>query len=243
MSNFESAAKPWLVFRHAGLEHIGTIAPVFERAGVPYRYLDVYRGEPVPDHLGGIGGLIAMGGPMSVYEAGRYPFLDAEMRLIRRAAEMSMPVLGICLGSQLIAGALGARVYPGSQKEIGWYPVELVEPEDELAGGLPARFMGFHWHGDTFELPAGAKHLFRSALYPNQGFRWGASVCALQFHMEVGAAMIAEWLEDPGCCAEMGAISGLDPQTIRRDTERHAAALERLSAQFFARFFTKFTSE
>ena len=138
----------WLILRHVEHEHIGTLAKVLAQADVSYRYVDVFRGEAVPDCPDGLLGLIVMGGPMGVYEADRYPFLLQEQNLIRRAIQEDRPVLGICLGAQLVAAALGARVYPGSRKEIGWYPVEVTAKE-ELTAGLPNRFMALHWHGDT----------------------------------------------------------------------------------------------
>jgi GMP synthase (glutamine-hydrolysing) len=159
------------------------------------------------------------------------------MNLIRQAAEASLPVLGICLGSQLIAGALGARVYPGSQKEIGWYPVEVVERGDPIAQGLSPNFPALHWHGDTFDLPAGAVRLFRSQLYENQGFRFARNIYALQFHFEINAAMIEDWLTDKGCQKEIAAVPGLNAETIRAETKQNAAGLERLSEQVFTRFF------
>ena len=171
---------------------------------------------------------------MSVYEADRFPFLAAEMNLIRQAAEASLPVLGICLGAQLIAGALGAKVYPGPRNEIGWYPVQVVASDDELARLLPSHFMAFHWHGDTFDLPAGAVRLFRSDLYENQGFRWGRSIYAFQFHFEIDAAMVDDWLADQGCCAEVAAVPGLNPETIREETRKHAAMLGGLSERVFS---------
>ena len=242
MGAAQSAGQPWLVVRHIEHEHIGTITTAFERAGLRYRYLDVFRGEPVPATTAGLGGLIVMGGPMAVYDAARYPFLTAEMSLIRQAAQGSMPVLGICLGSQLIAGALGARVYRGPCREIGWYPVEVVEPRDALVGDLPSPFLALHWHGDTFNLPEGAVHLFRSELYANQGFRCGRNVYAFQFHFEINAAMMEDWLADPGCQREIASVPGLDAETIRRDTQASAARLEGLGEQIFTRFLTAATS-
>jgi GMP synthase (glutamine-hydrolysing) len=226
---------PWLVVRHVAHEGIGTLATSLERAGIAYRHLDVFRGEPVPESPADLGGLIVMGGPMGVYEADRYPFLAAEMNLIRSAAHAGLPVLGICLGSQLIAGALGALVYPGGRKEIGWFPVEVVT-KDNLTSGLPARFMAFHWHGDTFELPAGATRLFRSDLYENQGFRWGANVLAIQFHFEITAAMVDDWLADGGCRTEVASAPGLTAETIRSETAQNVATLEDLSKKVFASF-------
>ncbi len=204
-----------------------------------YRYLDLFRGESLPETSADFFGLIVMGGPMSVYEADRYPFLTREQRLIRQAIAAQQPVLGICLGAQLIAGALGAEVFPGSEKEIGWYPVEVTNPEDELAAGLPSPFMAFHWHGDTFDLPAGALRLFRSRLYENQGFRWGANVYAFQFHFEVSGAMVEDWLQDEDCCGELAALPQSSPETIRRETGLWATQLEELSGKLFDRFFKK----
>lgn len=237
MTNCGTKCAPWLAIRHAEHEHIGTIAAALERAALQYRYLDVYRGDAVPATLAGWGGLIVMGGSLGVYDADRHRFLADEMKLIRQAADAALPVLGICLGAQLIAGALGARVYPGPQKEIGWYSVEVVAPRDELARDLPSSFMGFHWHGDTFDLPSGAVRLFRSQLYENQGFRWGRKICGLQFHLEVTAQMAATWLKDDGCCVEMAAVPGLDPGAILQQTHQHGAALERIGSQVFGNFF------
>lgn len=239
LASGEPANRPWLVIRHVEQEHIGTMAATFERLGLDYRYLDVYRGEPVPENFTGQGGLIVMGGPMGVYEADRYPFLAAEMRLIQKAAQASMPVLGICLGSQLIAGALGSRVYAGSQKEIGWYPIEVVAPQDDLLLELPSHFLALHWHGDTFDLPPGAVRLFRSQLYENQGFRFGRNIYGFQFHFEVTAAMIADWLQDKGCQTEIAAVPGLRAGSILADTQQHVAQLERLSEQVFTRFLSQ----
>ncbi len=227
---------PWLAIRHVPHEHLGTLSAVLEQAEMPYHYLDVLRGDRVPQSLSGLRGLIVMGGPMGVYEADRYPFLQAEQELIRKAADRGVPVLGICLGAQLVAAALGARVYRGPQKEIGWYAVERVETRDPVMRALPASFMAFHWHGDTFDLPDGAVRLFRSSLYENQAFRWGRNVYALQFHFEVSAAMIDDWLADPGCRAELAAAPEVAAETIRVQTAQWAKPLEELSAHVFRRF-------
>ena len=230
---------PWLVLRHVEHEHLGTVARALVQARQPYRYVDVFRGDPVPGDLAGCGGLIVMGGPMGVYESDKHPFLKDELRILREAAQAGYPVLGICLGAQLVASALGARVYPGQQKEIGWYPVEVTAPEDELTAALPARFMAFHWHSDTFDLPAGAVRLFRSDLYENQGFRWGSNVCAVQFHFEVTGKMVEEWLEDPGCRAELAAVPEVSAEMILRQTAEWGEGLEALSGMVFARFLAR----
>ena len=218
-------------------EHIGTLAGALEKAAMRYRYLDLFRGDPVPQSAAGLQGLIVMGGPMGVYESDTYPFLRQEQALIRQAIAERLPVLGICLGSQLIAAELGARVYPGPRKEIGWFPAEVENPNDLLTTALPHRFPAFHWHGDTFELPAGAARLFRSDLYENQGFRYGSNVYAIQFHFEVTAEMIAEWLQDGDCLQELTPLGEGTAEKIRQETSKWASGLATLSEKVFLRFF------
>ncbi|MSO20609.1 MAG: hypothetical protein EXQ56_09145 [Acidobacteria bacterium] len=231
-------AGPWLVLRHIEHEHLGTLAAVLQSQQLTYRYVDVFRAMPVPATSRGLGGVIAMGGPMGVYEADKYPFIQSELRLLRDAAESGIPVIGICLGAQMIAAALGARVSPGHGpghgKEIGWYPVRVVAPRDEFTVTLPASFTAFHWHGDTFDVPVGATRLFESDLYPNQGFRWGANVLALQFHFEVDRAMIADWMEDSACVAEAESVEVGRRAAILNHTRQHGAGLEELSARYFS---------
>ena len=229
---------PWLVLRHVEQEHMGTIARALKQAKQSYGYLDLYRDGRLPESLDGYRGLIVMGGPMGVYETEKYPFLQGEQRLIQQATQRGLPALGICLGAQLIASALGARVYPGPKKEIGWYPVEITT-QDDLTVDLPSRFLAFHWHGDTFDLPAGAVRLFRSELYENQGFRYGSNVYAIQFHFEITAAMIDDWLRDPGCQAEIASLPEVMPAAIREQTAQWVAKLEEHAGKVFARFLAK----
>ena len=147
-----------------------------------------------------------MGGPMSANDP--LPGLAEELGLIRRAVIEGMPLLGICLGSQLIAKALGARVYRNRELEIGWEPVHLTDAgrADPLFSGLASPLMLFHWHGETFDLPEGAERLAWSAKCRHQAFRYGRSVYGLQFHPEVTSAMIADWCEQPVNCGDMTAI-------------------------------------
>jgi GMP synthase (glutamine-hydrolysing) len=149
-----------------------------------------------PSTLAGFDGLVVMGGPQSVYEQDRYPWLRDELRLIADALRAGMPILGVCLGSQLLAAALGARVYPGKQKEIGWYPVTLTEAarEDALLRGLPTTFTPLHWHGDVFDLPPGAVVLASSALTPVQIYRYGANAYGFLCHLEVTDRHVSDWV-------------------------------------------------
>lgn len=135
--------------------------------------------------------LVVMGGPMGVYEEATYPWLKAEKTFIREVIDAGKKVLGVCLGSQLVAEALGSKVYPNPQKEIGWWPVQVVDTATgSPTAGWPAEFTVFHWHGDTFDLPPGAMHLFRTNACPNQGYLVGNRVAGLQFHLEANQALV-----------------------------------------------------
>jgi len=181
-----------LVLQHAGPETLGTIADSLTGHDLAPRYIRTFAGEPVPEDPEASSGLILMGGPMGVYEQDRYPFLRTEMRLIEQTLKSGKPVLGVCLGSQLIAAALGAPVGKGVRKEIGWHPVHLTTQAalDPLFGAVPREFTGFHWHGDVFELPAGADWLASSGLTEFQAFRY-ESAWGLLFHLEVQEPLIA----------------------------------------------------
>jgi GMP synthase-like glutamine amidotransferase len=147
------------------------------------RFYEDYRLPDVED----IDWLIVMGGPMSVYDEAGYPWLAEEKAFIRKAIDAGKTVIGICLGSQLIAEVLGAKVYPNHLKEIGWFDVELSETASMLPlfTGFEKHFSVFHWHGDTYDIPAGSRQLVSSAITPNQAFLYGDNVLGLQFHLEV----------------------------------------------------------
>ncbi len=224
------------VFRHVPHEGLGTLAELFERAGEPYQYLDLYREVPERFPYESAKALVVMGGPMNVYENDLYPFLDFEDDAIRGALERELPVLGICLGSQLLARALGARVRRNPVKEIGWYELRPSPEgaEDALFRHLAPRECVFQWHGDTFDLPLGAVHLASSELCFNQAFRYGERSYGLQFHLEVGEEMIREWLAEPGNDAELLALGGsIDPAAMLAETPRHARRQRQLAEAVF----------
>lgn len=173
------------IIEHDARETIGTIGPWLDARGARVTRTRCYRDEPLPS-LGEADVLIVMGGLMSVNDEARFPWLRTEKQLLRDAVERGMPVLGICLGSQLIASALGARVYRNSEPEHGWLPVEGV-PVAPPAFRFPRTFTTFQSHGDTFDLPAGALHLARSVACEHQAFQIGGHVLALQFHLESNA--------------------------------------------------------
>ena len=170
------------VLEHVPFEGIGSIEAWFALRKATIRRTRFHRAESLPDPES-VDFLIAMGGPMSVNDEERHPWLRQEKAFVRAAVSRGLPILGICLGAQLIASALGSRVYPSPAREIGWFPVEAVP-----AGGdvfrFPDRVSAFHWHGETFDLPPGAVRLARSVGCENQAFQLGRNVIGLQFHLE-----------------------------------------------------------
>jgi GMP synthase (glutamine-hydrolysing) len=142
--------------------------------------------DPLPN-INDFDWLIVMGGPMNIYDDVKFPWLSAEKRLLGQAIEHNKTVLGICLGAQLLADALGAKIYPNRHKEIGWYNIRKVKSSEEsgMASVFPDSIEAFHWHGDTFDIPDGADHFVQSAGCKNQGFTLGNRVLALQFHLEI----------------------------------------------------------
>lgn len=221
-----------LVLQHAACETLGTIADTLRRASVRTTCIRTFAGDSIPAHMGEAVGLILMGGPMGVYEQDQYPFLADEIRLIERALAEGKPILGVCLGSQLLAAALGARVRKGPQKEIGWFPVTLTEAAraDALFADVPPSFIAYHWHGDVFDCPSGAVSLARSELTECQAFRYGANAYGLLFHLEVTAPLIAEMVRT--FAAELHE-AGLSGEEILRRATQHLPELERIGQTVF----------
>jgi len=186
-----------VAIQHVPFEGPGAIAHEAARRGTPLQSCHPYAGDPLPDP-GELRGLVVMGGPMGVSDTATHPWLADELELIRTAAQAGVPLLGVCLGAQLLAAALGAHVYPGSAAEIGAGSVALTAAGrlDPVLGAVGMTELPVvHWHGETFDLPAGASHLAASALYPNQAFRAGACAYGLQFHVEVDQPLLAGWHE------------------------------------------------
>lgn len=171
------------VLQHVPFEGIGCMEEWLSGRGATVQCTRFFDSPDLPDP-GAADLIIAMGGPMSVNDEDRLPWLRPEKAFLREAIRRGTAVLGICLGAQLIASALGARVYPNTRKEIGWFPIEGLESPGE-AFRFPRQATVFHWHGETFDLPPGAVHLARSAACVNQAFQVGANVVGLQFHLEM----------------------------------------------------------
>jgi GMP synthase (glutamine-hydrolysing) len=199
---------PVLVLRHEPFEHLGHFASILEENHVKYDYHELGETPPQKTHSA----LIIMGGPMSAND--NLPGLHDELDLIRRALDDDVPMLGICLGSQMIAKALGARVYRNERLEIGWEPVWFTDAaqDDALFGGMASPETFFHWHGETFDLPDGAEGLAYSEKCRHQAYRYGRKVYGIQFHPEITAEMIGDWCGQPVNCGDVGTLEGpIDP--------------------------------
>ena len=230
--------KTCIAIRHINFEDLGTFAEPIRTAGYEIRYLDAVSDDLTP--AGAADLVVFLGGPIGVYEESAYPFLTSELRIAARRIEGRRATLGICLGAQVIARAGGAQVYRGPHgKEIGWEPVSLT---DEGRRGATAPLEGeggwmFHWHGDTFDLPQGARLLASTVRYPNQAYAVGEEVLAFQFHPEVQRERIEHWLV--GHAVEIAHCETGDVATIRSDTQRHGTALMRRGRETISRWLAR----
>lgn len=226
--------KVW-VLQHLAEEPLGTIGDALEARGIEAKYIRVFEGEPVPDTMNGVSGLVVMGGPMGVYEQHEYPFLSDEIRLIETALRAEKPVLGICLGSQLLASALGAEVRKAHRKEIGWFPISLTEAAtgDRVFSEIEDSFMAYHWHGDVFDVPRGATSLASSAQTQCQVFAYGNSAYGFLFHLEATQKIVEDMTR--GFAGELDEES-IDSHEIIDQTRKHLPEFQRIAASVFQRW-------
>lgn len=211
-----------IAFQHVPNEPLGLFETILRENGTPYEYVRLYETNEVPS-LGDASHLIFMGGPMSVNDEREYPYLKQEKALVRRFAATGKPVLGVCLGAQLIADACGGRVYPDTQ-EIGWYHVQRVGDGPLL--GFPSRFPVFQLHGETFDIPPGGTLLCTGEAVRNQAFSYGSAL-GLQFHLEPTSEMIADWVKD---------LKEPQKATILKDTDQYLAVSNALCRRLGMRF-------
>lgn len=222
---------------HSPGETVGIIGDVLKEFKLPFKEVHLHDGEGLPRETGDLDGLIVMGGPMNVDETLQFPFLLPEVQLIERTISDGKPVLGICLGAQLMAKALGEKIFKNDKKEVGWHPIHMAPAakNDPLFKNFPPTLEVLHWHGDTFNIPKGAAHLARSPHCNSQAFRWGKHAYALQFHFEVTPPMLKGW-----CNAkseqEFIQAAGEEPKQIVNATPQAYAALEPAAKQFFSSY-------
>lgn len=223
-----------LILQNASGEGPGILGDLLDRRGWDRKTIRLHRGEVIPPDWETYHVMIVMGGPMNVYEEDTYPFLATESVVIEEGLRKGLPVLGFCLGVQLMAKASGAEVFKGREKEIGWYPVRLTTEgmNDPLFKSFPDEFMMFQWHRDTYHLPQGAVRLVDSENYPNQAMRIGDMSYGFQFHFEITRDMITEWLEsgrDEIGEKHYGSLSN----QIFNDTGRFLSQVHSLAESFF----------
>lgn len=199
---------PLLVLQHIACEPPAAFEDELRSRGLDVARVELDEGEPLPDWRE-FPAIVVMGGPMGAYDEADHPWLVEEKRLLREAVEADVPVWGVCLGAQLLASALGARVYRGEQPEVGLLPVHLTPEarDDPVFSDAPSSFPTLQWHGDSFDLPDGATLLASSPAYPHQAFRVGRSY-GLQFHIEVPLELATEWGEVPAYAKSLEATLG-----------------------------------
>ena len=223
-----------VAIRHVAFENMGSLAASIEESGGAIRYLDagvtnLKTFDPLEPDL-----LVVLGGPLGAYEESSYPFLIDEVKILQMRLAADRPTLGVCLGAQLIARALGAAVYAGTGKEIGWSPLSLSNTRQmpafrHLDGNLT---QVLHWHGDTFDLPAGATLLASTSKYRNQAFKYGKRALGLQFHPELLPAEFEHWLIGHAC--EIAGTPGISVNDLRKDTLAFGTQLHTQARRFWS---------
>ena len=232
-----------LVFQHVAHKILGTLNPALKERGLNIRYVNFERNPEEQPSMQKYNGLIILGGHMGVYEADTYKHIKVEMQLIEEALKKNIPILGICLGAQLLAHVLGANVRKNKEKEVGWCDINLTEEgkKDSLLSHFSPVEKIFQLHGDTFDIPQSAIQLASSEVCHGQAFKYGDKVYGLQFHLEADQAMILRWLDNPRNQAEIfNAHEKYSIEQVRNETEKYIKHSMNLSEQTFGEFINLF---
>ncbi|WP_407351787.1 type 1 glutamine amidotransferase [Luteimonas sp. R10] len=228
-----------LVFQHVAAEPLGTLDPLIRRRGHRIRFVNFEREPDAQPNVDRYRGLVVLGGPMNVDDRAHRPHLRTELLAIERMLRQGKPVLGICLGAQLLAHVLGAGVARRERPEIGWYPLHVTDAGrgDPVLAPLQAAAPVFQWHRYQFEIPREAVHLARTETCEPQAFRWGDSAYGFQFHLEMDQPLVERWLHNPHYREELLA-SGLphDARAIQAQTRQHIAAMQANAHAVFNNF-------
>ncbi len=230
---------PWWIIKHVPFEGPGLLAEELSSRGHSYRIVELHRGDALPEtSTDTIGGVIVLGGPMNVDETDRYPFLSEERVWIKDVLAAGIPIMGVCLGAQLMARSAGAPVVANEEKEIGFDAIELTDEgiRDPIFSGVPNRFDVFHWHGDRFELPAASTLLSRSAQCRHQALRLHPSAYGFQFHLEITEDMIDRWTSN---AAEELKSARTSRETILADSREKLASVHAAARKIFSNYFDR----
>ncbi|MGE0633175.1 MAG: type 1 glutamine amidotransferase [Pseudobdellovibrionaceae bacterium] len=228
-----------LVFQHVAHEILGTLNPLLKSQGLQVRYVNFGRKPDSHADINKYSGLIILGGPMGVYEADSHAHITTECKMIEQALKKDIPILGICLGSQMLAHVLGADVRKSNEKEIGWYDIHMTKAglEDPLFNHFQKKEKIFQLHGDTFDIPKTAEHLAFSEICTGQAFRYGKKAYGMQFHLEVDKPMIHRWLKVPANAKDLEESNGkFVASEIEAETDKYIANSFDLSVKTFLKF-------
>jgi GMP synthase-like glutamine amidotransferase len=226
-----------LIIKNTRSHSSGSLEAYLEENNIDHTIVYAAQGEAIPP-TDNYDNIVLMGGPMSANQTEKYPFINKEIQIVQQYAGKEKKILGLCLGSQIIAKALGAEIYQGKEKEVGWYDIALLPPayqhskikkliKNPDTKEINRNIKVFHWHNDGFTLPPGCELCGTSSIYKNQFFSFGPNIIAMQFHLEITLEMIEEWMQQ----------SSRDPQTIMNDSKKYLELNIKRARRFYQSFF------
>ncbi|MES9834633.1 MAG: type 1 glutamine amidotransferase [Candidatus Thiodiazotropha sp. DIVDIV] len=230
--------KPIRIFRHLVCKPPGYLGDYLQQRDIPWEVECVDESHGINPRTDDVSALVFMGAGVSVND--QLSWMDGELTLIRKALQEDLPILGVCFGAQMMSRAMGGEVTRGGEMEIGWHPVRGIPENDheEWLGGLPERFMAFHWHADTFTLPKGSRWIMESDCYPHQGFTLGDHL-GLQFHLEMTPEMVKGWIDRYGSDLQPNSTCCQSAENILQDLEQHIAQLHEISAIIYGNWLER----